>query len=155
MKPKPSRAAPLPLRQLRIAGWVAVGFASFAGLLLSWERLFPAAPYKQIEVRWTHECPCAGAWMASLREQGFVVRDFELTELNATRRLWHVPDVARGCHPARFMGYVLDGHVPGPLLSRLARERPAAVALLQARTANPDELRFELLAADGSSRAWP
>jgi hypothetical protein len=117
--------------------------------------MFPIPPEKLVEVAWTHECRCAHGWMNSLRSEGFVVRDYELEDLSARRRQWRVPDAAHGCHPASYMGYVLDGHVPGPVLSRLAREEPAAVALLQVSTANPEELRFELLAADGTSRAWP
>lgn len=153
------RSAPPPQRSLRRPlmriGLVALGFAAVAGLILSWDRLFPVPPEQQVEVVWTHECHCARGWIAALREQGFVVRDFEMQDLAAVRRRWHTPDAADGCHPGHFLGYVLDGHVPGEMLRRLAQERPQAVALLQAHTDDPQDIRFELLAADGSRRAWP
>ena len=108
-----------------------------------------------MEVAWTHECHCARDWMETLRQDGFTVRDFDLLDLSSTRRHWQVPAAATGCHPGRFLGYVLDGHVPGALLRRLAKERPRAVALMQVRSADPQDLRFELLQQDGSRRAWP
>lgn len=153
------RAPQAPPRSLRrpllLIGLVALGFAAVAALLLSWDRWFPLPPEQQVEVVWTHGCPCARDWMETLRQDGFTVRDFDLLDLSSTRRHWQVPAAATGCHPGRFLGYVLDGHVPGALLRRLAKERPRAVALMQVRSANPQDLRFELLQQDGSRRAWP
>lgn len=155
MKRKP-QVPPRSLRRpLLLTGLVALGFAAVAALLLSWDRWFPVPPEQQVEVVWTHECHCVRGWMEALRQDGFTVRDFELLDLSPTRRHWQVPAAATGCHPGRFLGYVLDGHVPGVMLRRLAQERPRAVALMQVRSTDPQDLRFELLQADGSRRAWP
>lgn len=39
-----------------------------------------------------------------------------------------VPPSLRSCHTAEVEGYVLEGHVPGDVVHRLLRERPADVA---------------------------
>ena len=128
----------LPVRQLKIAALVTLLFGLLTAVILSWHQLFPVAPDKLVEVVWTHQCSCAQGWMSTLREQGFVVRDFEMDNLSTARKQWHVPDAAHGCHPATFMGYALEGHVPAEALRRLARERPKAVALEKRDTVQPD-----------------
>lgn len=145
----------LPVRQLKLVGVAALLFGIVTAVLMSWELMFPVPPEQLVEVAWTHQCRCARGWMQALRSDGFVVRDFETDNLVAVHSKWQVPQVAAGCHPARFMGYVLDGHVPAHTLRRLALERPPALALLQARTLDPRDVRFELLEADGTRRAWP
>lgn len=145
----------LPLRQLKLVGVAALLFGTVTAVVMSWDRLFPVAPEQLVEVAWTHECRCARGWIESLRAEGFVVRDHEMDNLSATRRQWQVPDSIHGCHPATYLGYVLDGHVPPDTLRRLAQERPVAVALIQKRSADPQDLRFELLARDGARTAWP
>jgi hypothetical protein len=147
--------AGLPVRQLRWVGATASLFAAIAAASLAWEQWFPTPPEKLVEVVWTHECECATAWIHALRREGFTVREFEMDELRGTRRQWHVPPEATGCHPGRFMNYTLDGHLSGDLLRRLAQEHLPAVAVLQARTTDPEDVRFELLARDGTRKAWP
>ena len=152
---KPPDADGLPVRQLKLVGVAALLFGIVTGVVMSWDRLFPVAPEQLMEVAWTHECGCAHGWIESLRAEGFVVRDHEMDNLSAKRRQWQVPDSIHGCHPATYLGYILDGHVPPDTLRRLAQERPPAVALLQVRTPDPRDLRFELLAQDGARTAWP
>lgn len=159
-KPRPAGSKPpdaerLPVRQLKLVGVAALVFGIVAAVVLSWELMLPVSQEQLVEVAWTHECHCARGWMQTLRQDGFVVRDFETLDLAPTRRHWRVPDSVNGCHPGRFLGYVLDGHVPGEVLRRLAQERPSAVAVMHMSSTDPQDLRFELLQADGSRRAWP
>ncbi len=152
----------LPVRELKLVGVAALLFGVVTAVVMSWERMFPVPPAQLVEVAWTHECRCAHKWMKSLRAEGFVVRDHEMDDLSATRRQWKVPDVVHGCHPATYMGYVLDGHVPPDTLRRLAREHPVAAGLIQVDAADltaddrmPTEvLRFELIDRDGTRRPW-
>lgn len=152
----------LPVRQLKAIVLAALSFGVVTALILSWELMFPVPPEQLVEVAWTHECRCARDWMKALRAEGFEVRDFELENLKATRQQWQVPDAIRGCHPATYRGYILDGHVPADTLRRLARERPAAVGLMQVNNlggtsddASPaSEARFELIDRDGTRRPW-
>lgn len=145
----------LPVRQLKLIGVAALLFGIVTAIVMNRDLMFPTPPEKVVEVVWTHECICATGWLRSLRRDGFTVRDFEMDDLRSARRQWQVPGAATGCHPGRYMGYVLDGHVPGELLLRLTQEHPQAVAVLQVRTSDPKDVRFELLAQDGRRRAWP
>lgn len=54
----------------------------------------------------------------SLRDAGFVVRDFEQDELSSWRRQWRIPNNIRGCRPARLLGYFIEGHVTPEQLRR-------------------------------------
>lgn len=121
-------AATVP-REIKIALAIALPFGALAGVLLSWQTIFPVPPEKLVEVAWKHECNCASGWMKSLRAEDFTVRDIEIDDLAIVRRNWHVPNTARGCHPASYMGYFIDGHVTAENLRRLARERPVGIGL--------------------------
>ncbi|WP_293397792.1 DUF411 domain-containing protein [Nevskia sp.] len=153
----------LPLHHLKLIAGAAVAFGIVAGIVVNWERLFPTAPENLVEMAWTHRCHCVKGWMKALRGDGFVVRDFELKDLDGTRRRWNLPADYRGCHPAKYLGYVLDGHVPAELLRRLANERPEAIGVMQVNNLgsegeqrSPTEKpRFELIDRDGKRRAWP
>lgn len=153
----------LPLRHLKLIAGAAVAFGILTGLVVNWDRLFPTAPENMVEMAWTHRCHCVKGWMKALRGEGFVVRDFELKDLDGTRRRWKLPADYRGCHPAKYLDYVLDGHVPAELLRRLARERPEAIGVMQVNNlgregdkGSPSEKpRFELIDIDGKHRPWP
>lgn len=118
---------------------LALPFGALAALLLSWDQLFPVPPDQLVEVAWKHECTCAHGWMKSLRAAGYTVRDHELDDTSTQRRQWQVPDAIRGCHPASYLGYFLEGHVSAETLQRLARERPQAIGVQQVDAVQPDE----------------
>lgn len=151
-----------PVRQLRWIGAAALAFAAATAAILGWEQWFPTPPEQLVEVAWTHECRCASGWIAALRREGYTVRDFEMDELRSTRQRWQVPDAALGCHPARYLGYVLDGHVSAQTLRRLAREHPPAFGIVQIETpvaiggtpAADAEPRFDLIDRDGTRHPW-
>ncbi|MDO9451971.1 MAG: DUF411 domain-containing protein [Stagnimonas sp.] len=153
----------LPTRQLRVAAFVALPFGALAAILMSWDRLFPTPPEKLVQVAWRHDCACVQGWKHRLEDEGFVVRDFELEDLSGARRQWHVPDTAKGCHPATYMGYFLEGHISPELLHKLAREHPSGIGIQQVDTVKPNsEGKSEivssqtlLVSGDGSSRVWP
>ncbi len=166
-KARPARTSPseqgLPLRQLKITALVAVSFGAFAAILMSWDRLFPTPPEKLVEIVWRHQCQCVHGWKHTLENEGFVVRDFELDDLSAARRQWHVPDTAQGCHPATYMGYFLDGHFSAEVLRRLAHEHPPGIGIQQVDTVKTNSngqseivsSQTLLVSGDGSSKVWP
>lgn len=154
--------APRVGKTLKLALCVALPFAVAAAVILHWERMFPVPADKLVEVVWKHECTCAHGWMQSLRAAGFVVRDFEMDDLSAQRKRWRVPDSVRGCHPASFMGYFLDGHISGETLLRLSRERPVAIGVQKRDTVQPDRQgasaivssQLLLFDRDGKATVW-
>jgi hypothetical protein len=150
-------------RELKIALLAAIPFGIAAALTLSWPSLFPTAPERLVEVVWKHECRCANNWMKSLRAEGFVVRDFELDDTRSQRERWHVPNSIRGCHPASYLGYFLDGHISASTLRRLAREHPQAIGVQQVDTTMPGadgvpkvaSSQLLLISSGGSTTPWP
>lgn len=151
--------APRLTREQRRVAWGTLAVAVIAVLTVSWRVLFPIAPDRVVKVAWTHECGCARGWIRALRDAGFVVHDFEMTDLRTIRRQWRVPSALKGCHPAHYLGYVIEGHVPAEALRKLAAERPQAVALVQSSSPEAashgggDELALSDL--QGALRPWP
>ncbi len=69
--------------------------------------------------------------MGHLQAKGFKVDAFGATnsQLNATKDRYGVPPNLRACHTGLVGDYVIEGHVPGEVISRLLREKPAIVGL--------------------------
>jgi len=157
----------LSSRQIKLIASISASFGLLAAVVVNWDQLFPTPPENRIEMAWTHRCRCVKGWLKPLRSDGFVVQHFELKDLDGTRRRWNLPDDFRGCHPAEYLGYAIDGHVPPALLRRLAAERPEGVGLeqinnkadhngqVQGQGSSTEETRFELVTRDGKHRAWP
>lgn len=76
-------------------------------------------------------CECCNAWVAYLRDEGFVVTDEERygTLLMTYKAEVGVPQNMISCHTGMTEGYVLEGHVPTADIRRLLDERPDAVGL--------------------------
>jgi hypothetical protein len=52
-----------------------------------------------------------------------------LSELDAIKEKYGVPRRLQTCHTGIVEGYVIEGHVPGELVLRLLKEKPAVVGL--------------------------
>ena len=134
--PRPQQGLP---KELKAAFWIALPAGAVAALIVLWPSLFPVAPQQLVEVAWTHRCTCVHGWIRSLKAEGYTVRDFELDDTSALRQRWQMPNSIRGCHPASYLGYFLDGHVSADTLRRVARERPQAIGLQQVDTLKSDD----------------
>lgn len=163
LSPKTQPAPQAVPKELKIALLVALPFGVAAALIASWSTLFPVPREQLVEVVWTHGCPCARSWIRSLQTEGFVVRDFELDDLKIKKRQWQVPDSMRGCHPALFMGYFLDGHISAEMLRKLAREHPQGIGLQQVDIVKSGGEGVQkvisnsvtLINRNGTATAWP
>jgi hypothetical protein len=72
----------------------------------------------------TPGCGCCDGHAAHLREHGIVVASVETPDLAQIKRQHGVPDDLAGCHTILLDGFVVEGHVPAPVILRLLRERP-------------------------------
>jgi hypothetical protein len=50
-------------------------------------------------------------------------------DLRPIKTQYHVPGDLEACHTAVIEGYVIEGHVPADVISRLLRERPKILGL--------------------------
>ncbi len=144
-----ANAAAANWRQLKPVLLLVLPVGALAVGILGWPLLFPVPPERLVEVAWRHECGCAAGWMERLRTSGYTVRDFEMDDLSTFRQQRRIPETAKGCHPATYLGYYLEGHIPPEALRRLAGERPSAAGLKQIDTS-----RVVLVEANGSQRPW-
>ena len=69
--------------------------------------------------------------MGHLQAKGFKVDAPGATnnQLNAVKDRYGVPSKLRSCHTGLVGDYVIEGHVPGEVISRLLREKPAVAGL--------------------------
>ena len=74
-------------------------------------------------------CTCCDGWIAAMRRAGFQARVMVVEDLSVEWRRRGVPDTLSSCHLGLVGGYVTVGHVPPTDVTRLLRERPAAIGL--------------------------
>jgi len=101
--------------------------AGGAGLLLATQ--LPAwAQGPLVEVWKDPDCGCCKDWVSHLEANGFRVKVND-TGNDAMRKRLGVADKYGSCHTALVGGYALEGHVPAREISRLLKEKPAAIGL--------------------------
>ena len=136
---------------------VLIGMGAFAFgaiVTLLWPTFFPDEPERVVVVYWTHDCPCAEAWMKSLRQAGYKVRDFEQFDLMNQRRVLKTPKSLRGCHLGSYLGYFLEGHVSPQVLIRLSQQRPVARGVGYIRDSENADDHLRLFSPEGRSLPW-
>ena len=67
--------------------------------------------------------------MGHLRKYGFTVRTMYRDDLSAVRARYGVPADLASCHTAVVAEYVVEGHVPGDLVSQILTDRPHIAGL--------------------------
>lgn len=101
------------------------------GLLATTIGLVPrrsaAAPH--IIVNKDPSCGCCSAWVEHLRAAGFVTQVREISDMGPLKRRLGVPAALASCHTAEVEGFVVEGHVPAPIIRRLLEERPSAIGI--------------------------
>ncbi|ODT66649.1 MAG: metal-binding protein [Pelagibacterium sp. SCN 63-23] len=76
-------------------------------------------------------CGCCKDWIAIVEQAGFPVT-VEFSEPAALARhkfASAIPEALWSCHTATVEGYMIEGHVPVPDITRLLAERPDAIGL--------------------------
>ncbi|MCW5717490.1 MAG: DUF411 domain-containing protein [Bauldia sp.] len=74
-------------------------------------------------------CGCCEAWAEHLEAHGFTVAIEDSEDLAPLKRSLGVPPRLDSCHTALIDGYVVEGHVPAPVIRRLLAARPAVTGL--------------------------
>jgi hypothetical protein len=66
-----------------------------------------------------------------LQTNGFTVKptDISYSQLSAIKDEYGIPQHLRSCHTGRVGNYIIEGHVPGNIITRLLREKPGVAGL--------------------------
>ncbi len=86
-----------------------------------------APPPLAIHVVKSPSCGCCTAWVDYLKTKGFKVTVEHREEFTALKRANGVTAPLESCHTAFINGYVVEGHVPAELITRLIESTPAGV----------------------------
>lgn len=106
--------------------------AGVAAVLLAATALVraPAAPAgPTVTVYKSPTCGCCGKWIAHLQAAGFTVVAHDTDDVSAVRSSMGVPFRLGSCHTARVGNYVIEGHVPADLITKILTEHPAITGL--------------------------
>ena len=80
---------------------------------------------KTITIYRSATCSCCKEYEAYLTDNGFRVATLVVDDTAEVKNRLGVPKGAWSCHTAEIGGYVVEGHVPAEVLTRLFDERPA------------------------------
>lgn len=70
------------------------------------------------------QCGCCEDYATYLRSHGYSVSVVATHDLDAIKSKHQVSEALSGCHTTLVGGYVVEGHVPVPIIERLLSERP-------------------------------
>jgi hypothetical protein len=87
----------------------------------------------------TPTCGCCKGWVAHMEEAGYTVNVIYQDDLTETRHRLGVPDDLISCHVGVVDNYLVEGHVPAQVVTRMLNERPdiAGVAVPGMVTGTP------------------
>ena len=74
-------------------------------------------------------CGCCEKWVEHMRASGFTVTAVDVDDIEVPMKTYGVPSSLASCHTALVGGYVVEGHVPADVVSRMLREKPAIAGI--------------------------
>ena len=89
----------------------------------------PAAKPPTVVVYKNPSCGCCGQWVEHMQTNGFRVTVIDTSYMEPIRARHGVRPHLASCHTAKVGGYVIEGHVPADLVTKLLAERPNVVGL--------------------------
>jgi hypothetical protein len=84
---------------------------------------------KTITIYRSATCSCCKEYESYLTENGFRVESVVVDDPAEVKNRLGVPTDAWSCHTAELGDYVVEGHVPAEVLTRLLYERPAFIGI--------------------------
>lgn len=73
-------------------------------------------------------CGCCEKYADYLRENGFLVKAVNESDMDAIKKRYGVSHVA-SCHTTLVSGYAVEGHVPVSAIRKLLKDKPAIVGI--------------------------
>jgi len=110
-------------RALLASGFNAAAAAVAFPALLHASAAIPMVVYKD------PNCGCCTKWVGLMRSAGFEVSTRDTSDMASIKTRYKVPAALGSCHTALVGGYVVEGHVPADLITRLLKEKPKVLGL--------------------------
>jgi len=110
-------------RALLASGFTAAAAAVAFPALLRASAGIPMVVYKD------PNCGCCTKWVGLMRSAGFEVSTRDTPDMASIKTRYKVPAALGSCHTALVGGYVIEGHVPADLITRLLKEKPKVLGL--------------------------
>jgi len=85
----------------------------------------PSNPKATLTVYAPPTCGCCHLYIPYLRENGYAVDEVSVTDINAPKEKFGVPEEAWSCHTSTVDGYFVEGHVPVEAIAKLLAEKPS------------------------------
>jgi len=77
----------------------------------------------------TPTCGCCGKWVTHVQQAGFVTEVHDLDNVGPIKAKYGVPAELSSCHTCLIDNYVIEGHVPADVITKLLKEKPAVVGI--------------------------
>ena len=74
-------------------------------------------------------CGCCHKWVEIMRASGFDVSTRDTTDMASIKARYKVGSSLTSCHTALVGGYVVEGHVPAPVIRKLLATKPKVLGL--------------------------
>lgn len=74
-------------------------------------------------------CGCCEKWVEHMKANGFNVTAVDVDDIEVPMKTYGVPSSMASCHTAVVGGYVVEGHVPADLVTKMLREKPAIAGI--------------------------
>ena len=74
-------------------------------------------------------CGCCEQWVTLMKKAGFEVSVKNTTDMESIKKRYKVSAALASCHTALVGGYIIEGHVPADLITRLLKEKPKVLGL--------------------------
>jgi hypothetical protein len=103
--------------------------AAAAATALSFPALLRAAAGIPMVVYKDPNCGCCSKWVGLMKSAGFEVSTRDTADMASIKARYKVPAALGSCHTALVGGYVIEGHVPADLITRLIKEKPKVLGL--------------------------
>ena len=105
----------------KTAIWILTGILLITGGVLLNQQPSKAA---DIVVYKSPTCGCCKSWIQHLKTNGFSVEIHDQTNMSPIKNELGVPSKLQSCHTAKVGDYIIEGHVPADLITRLLKEKP-------------------------------
>ena len=74
-------------------------------------------------------CGCCKEWVKHMTKAGFTVQVHDVDDVTEMKKTAGVPDKLASCHTALVGKYVIEGHVPADLVTKMLNEKATFLGL--------------------------